>query len=63
MAHRPRALEKLLWRRLAAAPWGETREATAASLDALRVLYEGPRKNAVFAKAVAHARDALVAKP
>lgn len=59
LSHRPRVLESLLWRHLGAASWTETREATRATLDALRVLYEGPLKNAVRAKAIANARDAL----
>lgn len=60
LSARPRALELLLWRHLAQAPWsGESREATRAVLDALRVLHEGPLKNAVRARALGHARDAL----
>jgi hypothetical protein len=59
LSKRPRALESLLWRHLASVPWTEAREASRASLDALRVLYEGPLRNAVRAKAMTHARDAL----
>jgi hypothetical protein len=59
LAKRPRALEKVLWRHLATAPWTATREATVASLDALRVLYEGPLRSALRAKAFANARDAV----
>ena len=60
LARRPRALESLLWRHLAQAPWtSESREATRAVLDALRVLYEGPLRNAIRARALGHARDAL----
>lgn len=59
LARRPRALEAVLWRHLGAGPWTDAREATAASLDALRVLYEGPLKNATRAKVFAHARDAM----
>jgi hypothetical protein len=60
LARRPRALESLLWRHLGAAPWRDFPDATRASLDALRALYEGPLRNATRAKAISHARDALV---
>ena len=57
---RPRALESLLWRHLAQAPWTtDSRDATRAVLDALRVLHEGPLKNAIRARALGNARDAL----
>jgi hypothetical protein len=59
LAHRPRAVESLLWRHLSSVPWTQSRDATRAALDALRVLYEGPLKNGVRAKAIANARDAL----
>jgi len=59
LSHRPRALESLLWRYLATTPWTESKDTARAALDALRVLYEGPLRNAVRAKALAHARDAL----
>jgi hypothetical protein len=59
LSHRPRALESLLWRYLSNRPWSESKEATRAALDGLRVIYEGPLKSAVKAKAMAHARDAL----
>jgi hypothetical protein len=59
LSHRPRALESLLWRALSISTWADSREAKRATLDALRVLYEGPLKNAVRAKALANARDAL----
>jgi hypothetical protein len=59
LSRRPRTLESLLWRYLASRTWTESKEATRAALDALRVLYEGPLKNAVRAKAMAHARDAV----
>jgi hypothetical protein len=60
LASRPRALESLLWRTLAAASWtGDSRDAARIALDALRTLYEGPLRNAVRAKAFGHARDAL----
>jgi hypothetical protein len=60
LAHRPRALESVLWRRLATTPWTESPEATRVALDRLRALYEGPLRNAVRARAMAHARDALM---
>ncbi len=60
LAKKPRALESLLWRHLGSSAWtGPCRGAMVAALDALRVLYEGPLKNAVRARAVANARDAL----
>jgi hypothetical protein len=59
LAHRPRTLESLLWRRLATTPWTESRDATRAALEHLRVLYDGTLRNAVRARAMAHARDAL----
>jgi hypothetical protein len=59
LARRPRALESLLWRRLAATPWKESGEATGAVLDALRSLYEGPLHNAIRARALANARAAM----
>jgi hypothetical protein len=60
LAARPRALEGLLWRHLAQSPWtSDSRDATRAVLDALRVLHEGPLKNGIRAKALANARDAL----
>jgi hypothetical protein len=59
LSHRPRSLESLLWRRLATSAWTESADATRAALDALRVLYEGPLRDAVRARAMAHARDVL----
>jgi hypothetical protein len=59
LSHRPRSLESLLWRRLGTSAWTDSRDATRVALDALRVLYEGPLKNAVRARAMAHARDVL----
>ena len=59
LARRPRALESLLWRRLATAPWKESGEATGAVLDGLRTLYDGPLRNAIRARAFANARAAL----
>jgi hypothetical protein len=60
LARRPRALEALLWRRLAAAPWTASPQATAAALDVLARLYEGPLRNAVRANAMTNAREALL---
>lgn len=59
LRRRPRALESVLWRHLASSSWTDTREATRAALEALRVLYEGPLRRAVRAKAMANARDAM----
>ncbi|HTQ45416.1 MAG TPA: hypothetical protein VMI75_21810 [Polyangiaceae bacterium] len=59
LSRRPRALEVVLWRHLAAAPWESRREAVVASLDALRSLYEGRRRNQVRARAIAHARETI----
>jgi hypothetical protein len=60
LTSRPRALESLLWRALAAAPWtGDSRDAARLALEALGTLYDGPLKNAVRARAFTHARDAL----
>ena len=60
LANRPRALESVLWRHLGVAAWtGAYRPAMRASLDALRVLYEGRLRNTARARALAHARDAL----
>ena len=62
LGRRPRALEGLLWRHLGAADWkGPCRPAMVAALDALRVLYEGPLRNAVRARAIANAKDVLTA--
>jgi hypothetical protein len=58
LARRPRALESILWRHLATTPWDQSRGAAVAALDALRILYEGPLRNAVRARALANARDA-----
>jgi hypothetical protein len=59
LAKRPRALEAVLWRHLSQSEWTTAREATVASLDALRALYEGPLRKSMRAKFFAHARDAL----
>jgi hypothetical protein len=58
LASRPRSLESLLWRHLAARSWTDgARPAAEASLDALRALYEGPLHNGARARALAYARD------
>ncbi|MDP9000462.1 MAG: hypothetical protein M3O46_10170 [Myxococcota bacterium] len=59
LARRPRALESLLWRHLGSARWTESPESIAVALDALRALYEGPLRNAVRARALANAREAV----
>ncbi|MGH7440604.1 MAG: hypothetical protein ACRENE_33350 [Polyangiaceae bacterium] len=60
LARRPRTLEALLWRHLGSADWrGPCKPAMAAALDALRGLYEGPLRNAVRARAIGNAREAL----
>jgi hypothetical protein len=60
LASRPRALESLLWRHLGISAWtGASVPAVRASLDALRLLYEGRLRNPVRARALAHARDSL----
>ena len=62
LAHRPRALEALLWRRLAATPWDPpSMPSVCAALRALSQLYDGPLRNAVRARAIANARDAFCA--
>jgi hypothetical protein len=58
LASRPRSLESLLWRHLAAHAWTDGAGVAAeASLDALRALYEGPLHNATRARALGFARD------
>lgn len=60
LSRRPRALEAVLWRHLGSGPWsGAGAGATVATLDALRALYEGPLKNAVRARALAYASEAV----
>jgi hypothetical protein len=61
LASRPRALESLMWRHLAASPWtGPSAGAASAALDALQALYEGPLRSAVRARALANAKDAVM---
>jgi hypothetical protein len=59
LVKRPRAIEKLMWRHLAAGPWtGEGREAALAALRALAAVY-GRRPNQPRARALEHAVAAL----
>lgn len=61
LAKRPRALEKVMWRHLAAEPWtGANREAALAALKALAAAY-GRRPNQPRARALEHAVAALSA--
>jgi hypothetical protein len=62
LGRRPRTLESVLWRHLASIRWRESPDAAAATLDAMRALYEGPLRNAVRARALANAFDALQKK-
>jgi hypothetical protein len=62
LARKPRAVESLLWRHLSSVPWTDAPDASRAALDALRVLYEGRLKNAVRARAMANARDAIASR-
>ncbi len=59
LSRRPRVLEGVLWRHLAGAPWKETKDATAASLEALRGLYDGPLRKGVRGRAMARAKEAI----
>jgi hypothetical protein len=59
LARRPRILESVLWRHLAAASWTDTRVATLASLAALVALYEGPLRDSTRAKALKNAAGVL----
>lgn len=68
LGRRPRALDAVLWRRLAGEPWtaaagttAGTHEAVLATLDALRAVNDGPLRRPLRAKFFAHARDALKA--
>jgi hypothetical protein len=64
LAHRPRALESLLWRRLSAAPWtGASANAARAALGHLAALYAGPLHNQIRARAIEHALAALSHAP
>jgi hypothetical protein len=59
LGRRPRTLESVLWRHLAVVQWKESPDAAAATLDAMRALYEGPLHNAVRARALANACEVL----
>jgi hypothetical protein len=60
LSRRPRTLESILWRHLGSGAWdGPSKAAMVVALDALRALYEGPLRNAVRARAIGHAREAL----
>lgn len=60
LVRRPRALEQLMWRRLGAEPWnGSARPAAKAALQHLVRLYNGPIRNAIRAKALEQALDAM----
>lgn len=59
-ARRPRALEHLLWRHLAALPWEDRRrDAIVAALQGLARVYGKRRRFHVRAQALEHAIDAL----
>jgi hypothetical protein len=60
LTSRPRTLESILWRHLAAGSWtGPSQAAVRTSIDLLRGLYEGPLRNSVRARALANARETL----
>ncbi len=60
LSKKPRALEKLLWRRLGSEPWtGETREVAKLGLAALSQVYANGLRDRIRSKALAHAREAL----
>lgn len=60
LSRRPRALESLLWRRLAAEPWrGPSEAAARAALRHLVQLYSGPLRQAIRAKALENALAAI----
>jgi tetratricopeptide (TPR) repeat protein len=64
LVRRPRALEDLLWRHLAASPWEEgSREAAMTSLAALADLYGRRPRHRPRARALEHALLALGVKP
>ncbi len=63
LARRPHALESLLWRRLGAEPWTGAGEAAArAALARLALLYAGPLRSRVRARAIENALAALPAR-
>ncbi|AKU96112.1 hypothetical protein AKJ09_02776 [Labilithrix luteola] len=60
LAHRPGAIEKVMWRKLADTPWtGEGRDATAAALKALSSAYSRKPKFHPRARALAHALEVI----
>ena len=64
LARRPRALEHLMWRHLAAHPWdGERRDASLACLRTLARIYARKRRHDVRAQALEHAVAALESRP
>ena len=58
-ARRPRALEGLLWRRLAQGPWSEHPAVVARAVEELAKLYAGPLRSSVRGKALEGARALL----
>ncbi len=60
LGRRPRALEQLMWRHLAAHPWaGSHRDSAVACLRVLVRIYEKRRRTQVRAQAIEHALAAL----
>lgn len=60
LARRPGALERLMWRHLAAHAWeGEGRDAALAGLRTLERIYSKQRRHRMRAQAIAHALAAL----
>lgn len=60
LSHRPRVLEKLLWRRLGSEPWtGPTKPVTELALAALLELYRHKRPDASRARAIERALESL----
>jgi hypothetical protein len=60
LAKCPRALESLLWRGLAAAPWPPRRAAAEAALRHLVALYTGPLRQPARARSLEHALALLL---
>lgn len=60
LSKKPRALEKLLWRRLGSEPWtGETQQVAKISLAALSHVYAHGLRDRIRSRAIAHAHEAL----
>ncbi len=60
LSRKPRALEKLLWRRLGSEPWaGQTREVAKIALKALADLYTHQLHDHIKAQALEHALNAI----